>query len=859
MRETRRLTCGLLCVVGAFGSAQSTRAAAPYPPSKAITRVTFDWPTHIRRANGSDNWPITWADDNHQYAAWGDGQGFGESGAKQSLGVSRIAGTADNQAGTDLWGLPVVGTAGGKSYGIIAIDGVLYMWVGPGSNTTSYDEARLHRSTTHGTSWTVADWAFVKAQRLVMPTILNFGKDYAGARDDFVYHYFIRLEGNPGRLDVHKPGRIDLARVPKDQLMSRPAYAFFAGLGANGQARWTSDAAQRQPVFEDPDGVGWNVSVRFNPGLGRYLLCTEHGQSLKGRLGIFDAPTPWGPWTTVLYTDRFGADHIETSTFFWNFSNKWLSADGRDFVLVFTGVNSNDSWNTVEGMFTYAPNHAASTSIIDINFDWSTHVQRAPGSDNWPITWADDDHQYTAWGDGGGFGGTNEAGRVSNGFARLEGNKRDYVGCNIAGGVRSPGGCPSPTSAPFTGKCHGLVSIGGTLYAWRDGDGSSESAYAFTELWKSTDHAATWSFTGVRFRPSDFDPPADRGFFCTHFLQFGKDYTSVPAHLDGFFYLYATNVKRSDWRVQSPGEITLMRVPTGQVESRSAYQYFAGTDGDGKPVWTASRSARRPVWRDPRNGVHRITASYNAPLGRYFLWTEHTARNSGNTAIYEAPEPWGPWRTVLFDTDFASEVTRSKGVIFLSFADKWLSPDGLDFVAVMSIDDAFDTVEGRFRAVQSPLPQRATQPAPADGAIGVSPRPELTWTAGEDTTSYEVYFRTVNPPGPGEFQDSPSGTRFFPGRLALGTTYYWRIDAVNAGGVTPGEVWRFTTTAGDFDGDGDTDLGDFGTLQTCFTGKGGIAAQECTESDLDVDADVDGSDLALWLGCMNGADVPPGC
>ena len=49
---------------------------APYPPSAVITGVTFDWSTHVRLAPGSDNWPITWADDDHQYTCWGDGGGF---------------------------------------------------------------------------------------------------------------------------------------------------------------------------------------------------------------------------------------------------------------------------------------------------------------------------------------------------------------------------------------------------------------------------------------------------------------------------------------------------------------------------------------------------------------------------------------------------------------------------------------------------------------------------------------------------------------------------------------------------------------------------------------------------------------
>src|SRR5688572_6458484 len=62
--------------------------------------------------------------------------------------------------------------------------------------------------------------------------------------------------------------------------------------------------------------------------------------------------------------------------------------------------------------------------------DWSTHQRQAPGSDNWPMTWAADDHLYTAWGDGGGFGGSNSDGRVSLGVARVEGPAHDYRGSN---------------------------------------------------------------------------------------------------------------------------------------------------------------------------------------------------------------------------------------------------------------------------------------------------------------------------------------------------------------------------------------------------------------------------------------------
>ena len=75
--------------------------------------------------------------------------------------------------------------------------------------------------------------------------------------------------------------------------------------------------------------------------------------------------------------------------------------------------------------------YPASDYITGVTWDWSTRDTLAPGSDNWPVTWADDNHQYTCWGDGGGFGGTNSLGSVSLGFARVEGDWHNYTGKNV--------------------------------------------------------------------------------------------------------------------------------------------------------------------------------------------------------------------------------------------------------------------------------------------------------------------------------------------------------------------------------------------------------------------------------------------
>ena len=310
----------------------------------------------------------TWADDGHLYSAWGDGGGFGgtNQAGRVKLGVARIEGEAKHYAGINVWGgykPENPAQFGGKSYGVVSVDGVLFMWVAS-QPARHMESCAVARSTDHGANWELADWKLTFGDGLSVPTYLNFGQDYAGARDGYVYSYLIEPTWGPGSMpqtvhgfDDHKPGRIHLVRVPKQSILRRDLYEFFAGFDEERSPIWSSKIQAKRPVFEDPNGVGWNVSVGYNSGLKRYILCTEHSTSHAGQLGMFDAPEPWGPWTTIVYEEAWGEGHVEVSTFFWNFTEKWTSPDGKAFTMIFTGKNSNDSWNTVEGRFTVPKQH----------------------------------------------------------------------------------------------------------------------------------------------------------------------------------------------------------------------------------------------------------------------------------------------------------------------------------------------------------------------------------------------------------------------------------------------------------------------------------------------------------------------
>jgi len=90
-------------------------------------------------------------------------------------------------------------------------------------------------------------------------------------------------------------------------------------------------------------------------------------------------------------------------------------------------------------------------------------------------------------------------------------------------------------------------------------------------------------------------------------------------------------------------------------------------------------------------------------------------------------------------------------------------------------------------------PGQASGPSPGDAAQDIAVDADLSWTAGSDTTSHDVYFGINPTPGEAESQGNQAGTTFDPVSMDYVTTYYWRIDEVGPGGTTTGAVWSFTT------------------------------------------------------------------
>jgi hypothetical protein len=301
----------------------------PYPRSPVIEGITWaPAATIVREAKDSDNWPLTWADDDHLYTAFGDGTGFDPKvPEKLSLGVARVEGGPAGFRGVNLRAATIErkgdGKKGPKASGLLMVDGVLYLWV---RNTGN---AQLAWSDDHGRTWTWSPWTFTAS--FGCPSFLNFGKNYAGARDDYVYIYSHDSDSAYAPAD-----RLVLARVPKDRIRTRGAYEFFKGRDADGRPAWTANLDGRGAVFANRGGC-YRTHVSYNAPLGRYLMCqTGVDSNVRAGFGIYDAPEPWGPWTTVERSDRWDVTPGESCSF----PTKWMSPDGTTLHLVFSGDDS---------------------------------------------------------------------------------------------------------------------------------------------------------------------------------------------------------------------------------------------------------------------------------------------------------------------------------------------------------------------------------------------------------------------------------------------------------------------------------------------------------------------------------------
>ena len=322
----------------------------PYGPSKVIKGVEWDKQSKIQFGQGSDQWPMTWAFDNQLYASWGDGMGWVVQGneEKKSMGVTRIEGFPPALQATDTWGVGP-GSSFGKPDALVAFDNKIFMFWTNGDSRFDHDSYSAV-SLDSGKTWKLGqERIFTNAPAgFRVRGICQFGKDYQGAPDNFLYIYFA----------FNRHPDIYLAKVDKENIFDDDEYQWFEYIKEDGTASWTPDFQKKSTVFHDNNAYLWHLSICYNPGLKRYFLTKPHFAARDDRhdvlasisgLGIFDAPAPWGPWTTVFYQNDFLDTYVK---FNYVIPGKFISNDGKTFWLGWSGWPEYDNVNFIKGRMT---------------------------------------------------------------------------------------------------------------------------------------------------------------------------------------------------------------------------------------------------------------------------------------------------------------------------------------------------------------------------------------------------------------------------------------------------------------------------------------------------------------------------
>lgn len=322
--------------------------------------------------------------------------------------------------------------------------------------------------------------------------------------------------------------------------------------------------------------------------------------------------------------------------------------------------------------------YPSSTVIEKITWHEQTHISAAPGSDLWPVTWGTDNKIYTAWGDGGGFEGTNRGGRVSLGFASIEGEPTNYKTQNLNGGVQSK--FPPTWKCKDCGKTAGILAVDGILYTLINLQNDEWPNVDMTLAW-SNDFAATWKFAKWKY------PAGEGNFKPGTFINYGRGYEGGGEYI--YFYGMKQNFKT---------KVYLGRASKQNIKDKRYHEYFAGLDENSNPQWTQAITEMKPVFIDP-NGTNSGHVVFNPVLKRYLRIG--TREKGGEVGVFDAPNPWGPWTTIAY---YDNWLTAGGGYgLTYSFANKWTSADGLTMWMVFSVYDGAEKYHDRFNLIKTEL------------------------------------------------------------------------------------------------------------------------------------------------------------
>lgn len=314
------------------------------------------------------------------------------------------------------------------------------------------------------------------------------------------------------------------------------------------------------------------------------------------------------------------------------------------------------------------------------------HIRYAH-ADTWYPSWAANGHLYSPWTDGtvNGVRSSSAGPHATTGNATILGDNPLKLQ------IVDPGVYPG-NPAPYGGRypCGSLVYNGvwyyGT-YCLMDSDGNPSKGLnwdilgPFVGFRYSTDYGRTWHDTPHTPLHPLFPEPKKPGgklkIGSPHFVDFGKNMEYSP---DGRAYLVGQGATNPDPKPRPANlswitgdQIYMVRVQPSieNMNDRSKYEYFAGFDASGHPIWTHDYSKIKPLV-DWNNNCGCVTMTYDAPLKRYLM----CITNGGNTIsrfdtyILESEQITGPWKLVVYMRHFGEQG------YFVNIPSKFISKDG---------------------------------------------------------------------------------------------------------------------------------------------------------------------------------------
>jgi hypothetical protein len=310
-------------------------------------------------------------------------------------------------------------------------------------------------------------------------------------------------------------------------------------------------------------------------------------------------------------------------------------------------------------------------------------------ADTWYPSWATDGNLYSPWTDGQTDGISSSSGgrNATTGQAVMTGDDPLNLRIKALGLTK---GDPHPYQGRY--PCGSLVHNGVWYYGtYCLGPAGRVMHDGMAWNWPvlgpipgfriSTDYGRTWTDTPHTPAKPLFPEPAK--FMGTvkigspKFVDFGRNMEHSP---DGRAYLVGYGAEENDPKPRyanlswiSGDQIYLARVVPSieNINDESKYEYFAGHDQRGKPIWSWDFDDIKPLL-DWNNNMGCVTLTYNPPLKKYLMcvtdgWPTVAKMNS---YILEADTLTGPYKLVVYMRAFGEQG------YFLNFPSKFIGKDG---------------------------------------------------------------------------------------------------------------------------------------------------------------------------------------